>query len=147
MSYRQRCSWEREENQQAVTQHRQRGLLEQRFNELKAKTQHLWDEHLAECDRGGCGPLAAEIEANAKASEEEATQIFGTLTQDYQTRTSSSFIARTVQAFEALGLFGPAQLILLPLAYRLNLGISGAVWTRLYFCTDKQLFLIATRPN
>ena len=39
-------------------------------------------------------------------------------------------MARNVQAFEALGLFWACATDFASTRYRLNLGISGAVWTR-----------------
>ena len=86
------------------------------------RLQRAWK---TECSRGGCGPKAAEIEADFLLASDEAQSLLGRIVTITDTAGDTSEpLARMTAIFEGLGLFsGPYQPFLpLFLALSLELG-------------------------
>lgn len=113
-------------NDRAEHQDKARDLLQRRYEQLSKEITQVWRAHEDECNRGGCGPKAKSIAEQAKAAEQEANNILNELLDmSRRDKPSETFVSRTVQSFEALGLFSKDQLIFLPLAIALTLEIAA----------------------
>jgi len=80
----------------------------------------------AECTRGGCGQIAADLEREFTDVAAEAQAILDqivALTADSQ--GSSELLARMVTTFESLGLLGAERQMLLPLFLALSLELAA----------------------
>ncbi|MEL7099412.1 MAG: hypothetical protein AAGM84_11340 [Pseudomonadota bacterium] len=91
-----------------------------------AEAERLNDAWRTECDRGGCGPLAAEIEVaflNAQAEAQAVLERIEDLTD--ATQGASDLLARMVVTFERLGVFGQGREILLPLFLAISLELGA----------------------
>lgn len=91
-----------------------------------AEAERLNDAWRTECDRGGCGPLAAEIEVaflNAQAEAQAVLERIEDLTAASQ--GASDLLARMVVTFERLGVFGQGREILLPLFLAVSLELGA----------------------
>lgn len=102
-------------------------VLQRDYERAKLLADQAWATWKAECDRGGCGPLAAEREATARKLEDEARarldqMMFATSTV---TDAPSSFLSRTVKAYRDLGLFEEGTEAILPLLLALTLEIAA----------------------
>jgi hypothetical protein len=115
-----------EQNQQTASQNDTRQLLVPRQVRLQAEADQLWLDWEAECQRGGCGHLAAKIEAEAKATEQAAQDLLAQIISLTEAgNQDSAFIARSVKAFAALNLFGQDRAMLIPLLLALTLEIAA----------------------
>ncbi len=91
-----------------------------------AEAEQLQDGWRVECARGGCGPLAAEIEAKFLVAQAAAQTILNrivTLTE--ASNGTSDLLARMVITFERLRIFGQGREILLPLFLALSLELGA----------------------
>lgn len=79
-----------------------------------------------ECTRGGCGPVAEELETQFQATITEAKTILDRIIvlADVE-QGNSALLARMVTTFEGLGLFGAGRQILLPLLLAISLEIAA----------------------
>lgn len=81
---------------------------------------------VAECARGGCGPIAAELEADFSDLATEAQAILDRIVALTETTSGTSvLLARMVETFEQLGLFGADRQIWLPLFLALSLELGA----------------------
>lgn len=79
-----------------------------------------------ECARGGCGPIAAELEADFSGLTAEAQAILDRIVALTETTSSTSdLLARMVETFEQLGLFAADRRIWLPLFLALSLELGA----------------------
>lgn len=100
---------------------------------LQAEHSRLLDRALREekdwqleCARGGCGPLAAKMEAQFQATITDAKDILNRiLALSEASQGNSKLLARMVTTFEGLGLFGGNRQILLPLLLALSLELGA----------------------
>ncbi len=91
-----------------------------------AEAERLQDAWRGECARGGCGPLAADIEAeflSAQANAQAVLERIVVLTE--ATNGASDLLARLVITFERLGIFGQGREIVLPLLLALSLELGA----------------------
>ncbi len=87
------------------------------------RTQAAW---AAECDRGGCGPVAASLETEFTGLASEAQVILDRiLSLTEATSGTSALLARMVETFEQLGLFAADRQIWLPLFLALSLELGA----------------------
>ena len=88
-----------------------------------AKEEKSWQ---LECARGGCGPLAAKVEAQFQQTIAEAKGILERILKlSDANQGNSKLLARMVTTFEGLGLFGGNRQILLPLLLALSLELGA----------------------
>ena len=81
---------------------------------------------ITECERGGCGPIAAELEAAFNAREAEAQEVLTRILALTEATTGASeLLARMVVTFEDLGLFSADRQIWLPLFLALSLELGA----------------------
>ena len=79
-----------------------------------------------ECARGGCGPLAFELEQQFQTTMTEVKSVLDRVVQMSEAEQgNSALLARLVSSFEGLGLFGADRLILLPQLLALSLEIAA----------------------
>ncbi|MBV1864912.1 MAG: hypothetical protein KUG74_10805 [Rhodobacteraceae bacterium] len=79
-----------------------------------------------ECRRGGCGPVAEELEIRFQATIDEAKAILDRVVALADSEQgNSALLARLVTTFEGLGLFGASRQILLPLLLAISLEIAA----------------------
>ena len=91
-----------------------------------AEAERLNDAWRTECDRGGCGPLAAEIEAAFLSAQAEAQAVLERIEElTDATQGASDLLARMVVTFERLGVFGQGREILLPLFLAISLELGA----------------------
>jgi len=94
-----------------------------RLTRLSAKTWKAWED---ECARGGCGEVAQGLEATAKVFEADASRRFDELVAFSEGDSErSSFLSRTVAAFQNLGVFGIGGMLGIPLLIALSLEIAA----------------------
>ena len=91
-----------------------------------AEAERLNDAWRTECDRGGCGPLAAAIEVEFLQAQAEAQAVLERI-EDLTdaTQGASDLLARMVVTFERLGIFGQGREILLPLFLAISLELGA----------------------
>ena len=79
-----------------------------------------------ECDRGGCGPIAQELDAEFQRTVGEAHDVLDRIvTLSEADQGNSQLLARMVTTFEELGLFGAGRQILLPLFLAISLELGA----------------------
>lgn len=101
-------------------------ILRSEHAAILKKAEAAQKDWLAECNRGGCGPRAAEIESELTAlrvKAQDALERVVALTN--HTNGTSELIARMVTTFQALGLFGENRTYLLPLFLALSLELGA----------------------
>jgi len=80
----------------------------------------------AECARGGCGRLAAELEQQFQVTVSEAKSVLDRVVEmSDAAQGNSALLARMVTTFEGLGLFGAGRQILLPFLLAISLEIAA----------------------
>lgn len=80
----------------------------------------------AECARGGCGRLAADLEQQFQATVTEAKSVLDRVVEMNDAEQGNSvLLARMVTTFESLGLFGSGRQILSPLLLAISLEIAA----------------------
>ncbi len=102
------------------------GSLRAEHTRRLAEAERLNDAWRVECTRGGCGPLAAEIEADFLTAQQDAQAVLDRIV--FMTDASngaSDLLARMVLTFERLGLFGQGREILLPLFLAISLELGA----------------------
>ena len=88
-----------------------------------ARKEAAWRQ---ECARGGCGPIARDLEAEFQRTVTKAQGVLDqivALTEAEQ--GNSELLARMVTTFEALGLFGAGRQIWLPLFLAISLELGA----------------------
>ena len=91
-----------------------------------AEAERLNDAWHTECDRGGCGPLAAELEAEFLTAQTAAQTVLDRIVRLTEASNGASdLLARLVITFERLGIFGQGREILLPLFLALSLELGA----------------------
>ncbi|MGH1353599.1 MAG: hypothetical protein ACRBBS_00765 [Thalassovita sp.] len=79
-----------------------------------------------ECARGGCGPVARELEAEFQHTLTEAQDVLERIVDLTDADMGvSDLLARLVTTFEALGLLGEGREILLPLFLAISLELGA----------------------
>ena len=79
-----------------------------------------------ECARGGCGPIARELEAEFQRTLTEAQGVLDRIVELTEAdQEISELLARLVTTFERLGLFGAGREILLPLFLAISLELGA----------------------
>jgi len=79
-----------------------------------------------ECARGGCGPIAHDLEAEFQRTLAEAQAVLDRiLVLSDATQGNSELLARLVTTFEGLGLFSTGRQILLPLLLAISLELGA----------------------
>ncbi len=79
-----------------------------------------------ECARGGCGPIARELEAEFQRTLTEAQEVLDRIVELTEAdQGTSALLARLVTTFEGLGLFGAGREILLPLFLAISLELGA----------------------
>jgi hypothetical protein len=94
-----------------------------RLLDRAAQDEAAWRE---ECARGGCGPMARDLEAEFQQTMQAAQSVLDrilALSDDAQ--GTSELLARLVTTFEGLGLFGDGRQILLPLFLAISLELGA----------------------
>lgn len=94
-----------------------------RLLEQAASDEAAW---LRECARGGCGPIAADLETELEATLDSAQGVLDRiLALSDDTQGQSELLSRLVLTFEGLGLFGMGRQLLLPLFLALSLELGA----------------------
>lgn len=113
-------------NQHAVVQEESRQALQGEHARLVARAdqaQAAWEN---ECARGGCGPLARQLEADFRAIVGEAQTVLDQILElNEAAQNQSELLARLVSTFEELGIFGQERLMWLPLFLAISLEIGA----------------------
>lgn len=115
-----------EMNSDAATQAETRLALQAehaRLLDRAAQDEAAWR---LECARGGCGPLAADLEQQFQTTIAQAkTALDRVVRMSDAEQGNSALLARMVTTFEGLGLFGTGRQILLPLLLAISLEIAA----------------------
>ena len=91
--------------------------------ERAAQKEAAWRQ---ECARGGCGPIARELETEFQRTVAEAQEVLDTILRLTRAEQGNSeLLARMVTTFEALGLFGEGRQIWLPLFLAISLELGA----------------------
>lgn len=78
------------------------------------------------CARGGCGPIARELEAEFQHTLTQAQEVLDRIVELTEAdQGMSALLARLVTTFEGLGLFGAGREILLPLFLAISLELGA----------------------
>lgn len=113
-------------NSDAATQTETRVALQAehaRLLDRAAQDEAAWR---LECARGGCGPVAANLEQQFQATITEAKSVLNQIVRMSDAEQgNSALLARMVTTFEGLGLFGAGRQILLPLLLAISLEIAA----------------------
>lgn len=103
-----------------------RDTLKSEYDRLKLLADHAWQEWQDECDRGYCGPLAAALEMKARTADDTLRLQLAKMLELTETgEETSAFIARTVKAFEDMGLYGDGRRMTVPLLLALTLELAA----------------------
>jgi hypothetical protein len=79
-----------------------------------------------ECARGGCGPVASELETQFQLTVADAQEVLDRIVSLTEAENGNSeLLARMVTTFESLGLFGAGRQILLPLFLAISLELGA----------------------
>jgi hypothetical protein len=79
-----------------------------------------------ECARGGCGPVASDLEAQFQFTVAKAQGALDRIVSLTEAESGNSeLLARMVTTFESLGLFGASRQILLPLFLAISLELGA----------------------
>ncbi len=88
-----------------------------------------WDASVArrnKCARGGCGPVASDLEAQFQLTVADAQKVLDQVVSLTEAdEGNSELLARMVTTFESLGLFGAGRQILLPLFLAISLELGA----------------------
>ena len=88
-----------------------------------ARDEAAWRQ---ECARGGCGPIATELEAEFQGTMSEAQAMLDRIVVLTEAdEGNSELLARMVTTFEGLGLFGAGRQIFLPLFLAISLELGA----------------------
>ncbi|WP_306046572.1 hypothetical protein [Nioella sp. MMSF_3534] len=88
-----------------------------------AQNEAAWRQ---ECARGGCGPIAQELEAEFQRTVSEAQEVLNQIVALTEAEHGNSeLLARMVTTFEELGLFGNGRQIWLPLFLAISLELGA----------------------
>jgi hypothetical protein len=88
-----------------------------------ARDEAAWRQ---ECARGGCGPIATDLEAEFQGTMSEAQAVLDRIVALTEAESGNSeLLARMVTTFEGLGLFGAGRQILLPLFLAISLELGA----------------------
>lgn len=113
-------------NSDAATQAQTRVALQAehaRLLDRAAQDEAAWRH---ECARGGCGPVAADLEQQFQTTITEAKSALDRIVRMSDAEQgNSALLARMVTTFEGLGLFGAGRQILLPLLLAISLEIAA----------------------
>ncbi len=102
------------------------GSLRAEHSRRLAEVERVQAAWQIECDRGGCGQIAEQLErefANASAEAQAILDRIVALTAN--TQGSSELLARMVTTFQSLGLLGAERQMLLPLFLALSLELAA----------------------
>ncbi len=115
-----------EMNSDAATQTETRMALQAehaRLLDRAAQDEVAWR---LECARGGCGPVAANLEQQFQTTITQAKSVLNQIVRMSDAEQgNSALLARMVTTFEGLGLFGAGRQILLPLLLAISLEIAA----------------------
>lgn len=100
-------------------------ILIERYRQLVDQAEELWIVHAEECNRGGCGQRAQQVASEASAIETEAQKLLLEITVNVEQPAETSFVNRSLKAYEGLGLISASQPYLLPLAIALSLELAA----------------------
>lgn len=115
-----------EMNSDAATQSETRVALQAEHARLLDRAAHDEAAWRLECARGGCGPLAADLEQQFQTTIAQAKSALDQIVQMSDAEQGkSALLARMVTTFEGLGLFGAGRQILLPLLLAISLEIAA----------------------
>lgn len=113
-------------NRDAVVQEETRQALQGEHDRLLTRADEARAAWEAECARGGCGPIASQLELEYRAIVDEAQAVLDQiLALNEAVQTQSELISRLVTTFEQLGLFGSGRQIWLPLFLAISLEIGA----------------------
>jgi hypothetical protein len=88
-----------------------------------AQNEAAWRQ---ECARGGCGPVASDLEAQFQLTVADAQKVLDEVVSLTEAdEGNSELLARMVTTFESLGLFGAGRQILLPLFLAISLELGA----------------------
>lgn len=115
-----------EMNSDAATQAQTRVALQAehaRLLDRAAQDEAVWR---LECARGGCGPVAADLEQQFQTTIVQAKSALDQIVRMSDAEQgNSALLARMVTTFESLGLFGAGRQILLPLLLAISLELGA----------------------
>lgn len=93
---------------------------------MLAEAERVQSAWTAECDRGGCGPIASNLEVEFTELASEAQAILDRIVAlTERTSGTSELLARMVETFGQLGLFAADRQIWLPLFLALSLELGA----------------------
>lgn len=113
-------------NQDAAVNEETRQTLRAEHARLLARAAQDEAAWRQECARGGCGPIAHDLEAEFQRTLAEAQAVLDRiLVLSDATQGNSELLARLVTTFEGLGLFSTGRQILLPLLLAISLELGA----------------------
>lgn len=127
-----------EMNTDGATQAATLEALRQEHTRLLAEAEQVQAAWMTECARGGCGPIARELEtAFSEVTKDAQDALDQIITLTESSFGASELLARMVTTFEQLGVFDTDRQIWLPLFLALSLELGALFGPALLFAQRK----------